>query len=249
MRNFWAVLAASLGSVLFAIPSWIRAVLPLSWQHWMDSKLAFDVNTVRRAYWILIPLGLFSATYKAWKEENDARIAAEKLSPQELQDEVRQLAKQLEETKADLASQRRRRLLPAQRELLLAACKAAQKESAEALRFGVYFNSWNDEARDYAVQLCEIFSAVGMSGVPGGTTDVPRELEGVIIRFKPGALPNNAKRLSDLLKKGLISDRWEALTGPRAALVKDDYLDLAIGRSSAPQDVIDWELRKLHEQS
>src|SRR5260221_7967596 len=99
VRHLWALLAAILGSVLLASPSWIRAALSPAWQQWMDSTLTFDVNTVRKAYLVFIPLGLFWATYKAWKEENDGRLKAEQASPEVLRNEIAAL-------KADLESQK-----------------------------------------------------------------------------------------------------------------------------------------------
>jgi hypothetical protein len=40
---------------------------------------------------ILIPIGLFWATYRAWKEENDARLKAEEASPENLRRKVETL--------------------------------------------------------------------------------------------------------------------------------------------------------------
>jgi hypothetical protein len=251
MRHILAVIVAIVGSVLVATPSWIRAALSPPWQSWMDSTLTFDVNTVRKAYLVFVPIGVFWATYKAWKEQNDARIAAEKLTPPELQKEVRELAQQLEQTKADLASQRRRTLSSEQREILSAACAADLRANpTEPLRFGVYYNLWNTEAGEYAINLCEIFSSAGMSGVPTSTNEaeIASNLEGVIIRMKDVRTPpNGATRLSALLKKGLISHGSRALNGPRSFPIKEDYFDLVIGRSSAPQDVLDREIRLLKQ--
>ena len=229
MRHFWGVLLAIVGSALLAIPSWVRAALSPSRQLWLDSHLALNVSTVRRAYLILIPVGLFWATFRAWKEENDGRIAAEKASPEALRNEIVAL-------RADLEGQKRRILTTPQRDTIMAAFRADAKNHSEPLRFGIFHNMWNAEARDYAVQLAEVFSQLGASGVPGSTVDpyVPRDLTGLIIRVKDQAVPSTeARRLSRILTEADVESAFGTITGPQAAHVKDVDLQLVIGRRNA----------------
>jgi len=91
VRHVTAVVVAIVGSVLFVIPSWIRAALSPASQQWLDSGLTFKVSTIRKAYLIILPLGVFWATFLAWREEHHARQAAEKESPEALRTEVGEL--------------------------------------------------------------------------------------------------------------------------------------------------------------
>ena len=77
MKHTKAVAAAVAGSFVFALPSLVRLALSPSWQAWLDAHMTISVYTARNAYMVLIPLGIFWATYQTWKEENDARVKAE----------------------------------------------------------------------------------------------------------------------------------------------------------------------------
>jgi hypothetical protein len=191
----------------------------------MDSTLTFDVNTVRKAYLVFIPLGLFWATYKAWKEENDGRLKAEQASPEVLRNEIAAL-------KADLESQKHRTLSAKQRSDLEAAIRDTLKDN-EYLGFSSYYNWLDPEAEQYARQFAAVFVPLSVSGVPGPTQDVPPDLEGLVIGVKDArTIPRNAQRLSDALTKANITHRFGTVTGHRNSLLKDDHVELLVGRRS-----------------
>ncbi|MGC2762237.1 MAG: hypothetical protein WA206_13050 [Candidatus Binatus sp.] len=96
MKHAWAILAAIGGSALLALPSLVRPALSPIWQRRLDSLLTSSPTEIRHAYLVLLPVGLFWATYRAWKEENDARIKAEKESPADLRAELASVRTELE---------------------------------------------------------------------------------------------------------------------------------------------------------
>ncbi len=96
MKHAWAILAAIGGSALLALPSLVRPALSPTWQRQLDSLLTSSPTEIRHAYLVLLPVGFFWATYRAWKEENDARIKAEKESPADLRAELASVRTELE---------------------------------------------------------------------------------------------------------------------------------------------------------
>jgi hypothetical protein len=243
MKHLKAVVAAVIGSVLFAFPSWLRPALSPDWQKRIDLMLTFDVNTIRKAYLILIPISLFWATYKAWQEENTARIGAEKATPEALKIKVEELAKQLEESKA----QQRRVLSPQQRVRLKAAIEAIQAEhGAESLRFPIIYNHMVGEAADYAGQLNEVFFPCGVSyGIPVSTPDVPMDFQGLALWVKDEhAPPQRARLFMRALQESGLQVRFETLTGHRAPHIKDEHCEFVVGRRESIGE-IERQLTKL----
>jgi len=167
---------------------------------------------------------------------------------EDLRRQVERLGKELAETKQTVAGQHRRRLSEAQREILLRACRDDLKEHASdgAFHFGVFYNSWNAEAGEYAQQLCGVFSQAGMSGVPSATNDVPRKLPGIVIRIKSGYhIPDRAKRLQALFGKAMIGTEIRVLYDHRTPLFKADYVEVVVGRNVDVQRDLEENLEEL----
>ena len=209
----------------------------------MDSLLTFDVNTVRKAYLVFLPFGVFWATYRAWQEENNARIAAEKATPEALKVQVEELAKQLEETKA----QQRRELSPKQRMALKAAIEAIQAQyGADSLRFPICYSHLVGEAGDYAGQLNEVLFPCGVSyGVPISTADVPLDFEGLALMVKDEQSPPLRARLfMSALREAQLHVRFQTLTGWRASHIQEEHCEFVVGRRESIGD-IERQLAKL----
>jgi hypothetical protein len=247
MKHLKGVVVAVVGSVLFASPSWVRAALSPDWQRRMDLLLTVDVNTVRNAYLIFIPIGLFWATYKAWQEENNKRLEAEKASPEALKNRVEELAKALEETK----TQQRRELTPKQRIALKSAIETIQTQhGANSLRFPIAYNHMVGEAGEFAGQLYEVLFPCGVSyESPVPTDDVPLDFEGLALVVKDrDSPPVRAKLFMTALQEAELPVRFETLTGRRATLnVPDEYCEFVVGRRESI-GAIERQLAKLQVQ-
>jgi len=180
----------------------------------MDSMLTFDVNSVRKAYMIFIPLGLFWTTYRAWKEENDAKIQAQKNTPEALLIEISQLREKLEP----------RELTDQQAAIL----ESSFREISIDWSLELCFNPGNTEAEYYARQFWERLRGLVFLTA---TNEVPIGLSGVGVSVKDLAnIPERARKLSAALASAGIKHEFMVRPQPYLGTIRDDYCDITIGR-------------------
>lgn len=172
-------------------------------------------------------LGVFCAGFLAWAEENDARIAAEKRTPQELQKEVRELADQMANTNKELAetkASQARTVSSAQwkaiREILTAA---AQK--GEPLFLSIKVAYGDIEAEKYAKDFMQIFSCE-----ISYDSKIGPDLVGLVIRVKdPKLLPTTATYLAEALKAADLHYKIDPLDYLQFPIDNDSGVELVIG--------------------
>jgi hypothetical protein len=218
MKHLKGVVASIVGSILVASPSWIRAALSPEWQHRLDVALTFNVDSVRKAYLLFIPIGLFWTTYKAWQEENSAKVDALKSTPEGLRRELAALRERLTE----IQSAQGRTITRTQRDAFKNAADLVDKNAVNEPRmWGAMFivSRIDPECEDYARRLVDLFAINGTRATFSGPSnmEVPTASSQGIgllqVVADPSNLPDYARVLCNLIRAAHIE--CEIVRDPR----------------------------------